>query len=95
MLGIFAREIEGDLQIVVSDNGCGVANDVKPNLFRVTRSSKPLGMGIGLAICREAIEAASGKIWHEDNSPTGANFHVRLPIRTDKERGRSSLLTTA
>lgn len=81
MLGIFARETNGDVEIVVSDNGCGVPDDKKPNLFRATSSNKLLGMGIGLAICKETIEAAGGQIWHEDNSPAGANFHIKLPTQ--------------
>ena len=79
-LSISVNQIDGALTITVSDNGLGVPENLRQKIFRTVDSRKPNGMGIGLAICRETVEAAGGLLWYSDNSPCGANFHLALPI---------------
>jgi len=44
------------------------------------------GSGVGLAFCKRAVEAHSGKIWLEQQSPlSGASFAITLPILTDAD----------
>jgi len=43
-------------------------------------TTKADGMGIGLAICRAAIEAHQGAIWTESNPGGGAVFSFALPL---------------
>jgi two-component system sensor kinase FixL len=64
----------------VSDNGCGVSEDVRPELFKPTASTKAEGMGMGLSICRSIVESHGGRICLERSSPAGATFTFRLPL---------------
>jgi two-component system, OmpR family, sensor histidine kinase KdpD len=38
------------------------------------------GTGLGLAICRGLVEAHGGRLWIENRSPTGAAFHLTVPV---------------
>lgn len=73
------------LRVSVSDTGVGVAADELNNLFQQFyrgNESRPVekrGMGLGLAICREIINAHGGKIWVESAWGQGARFAFLLP----------------
>jgi signal transduction histidine kinase len=62
----------------VEDNGAGVAPDIADRLFEHFATSKPQGMGLGLAISRSIVQAHGGRIWHEALAQ-GAAFRFVLP----------------
>ena len=64
----------------VEDNGCGLAVDVKEQLFQPFMSSKGGGMGVGLSICRTIVEGHGGRIWADDLPGGGARFSFTLPL---------------
>ncbi|HET7884083.1 MAG TPA: ATP-binding protein, partial [Acetobacteraceae bacterium] len=66
-------------EIVVSDTGPGVSEDIVERLFQPFTTTKASGMGIGLSICRDIIEAHGGRILYSHNKPSGAVFVVTLP----------------
>jgi signal transduction histidine kinase len=49
-------------------------------LFEPFSSTKSHGMGIGLSVCREIIEAHDGKIWANSNPDGGTIFRFTLPL---------------
>ncbi|WP_082835803.1 PAS domain S-box protein [Croceicoccus bisphenolivorans] len=63
----------------VEDSGHGVPPERVPSLFQPFTTSKPAGMGLGLAICRTIVEAHGGKLWYEDAAGGGAVFAFTLP----------------
>jgi C4-dicarboxylate-specific signal transduction histidine kinase len=71
----------GDDQILVSveDTGPGVAACAAHQVFDPMFTTKPEGMGMGLAICRAIVEAHRGKLWFGSNAPSGAVFQFTLP----------------
>ncbi|MFM1886316.1 MAG: hypothetical protein RL026_1473 [Pseudomonadota bacterium] len=71
------------VRIAVRDDGPGVAEDVLSGLFTPFNTSKPLGLGMGLVICRDLLAEFGGTLSHEPNLPRGANFIIELPEATE------------
>ncbi len=71
---------EGQVEILVDDDGPGVAPAMREQLFVNGSSTRPDGTGHGLALAREVIERElDGTIEYEDNADGGARFRLRLP----------------
>ena len=66
--------------IRVADTGVGIPEEDLLNLFNVFHTTKPGGIGLGLAYCKRAVEAHGGTIRVESNVGEGTTFTVRLPI---------------
>lgn len=73
--------------IVVSviDQGHGIAADVAARLFSPFFSTKAQGMGMGLSICRTAIEFHGGSLTHAHNPHGGTIFQFALPVATEAQ----------
>jgi signal transduction histidine kinase len=70
----------GMVVIAVSDTGHGIPVDALPRVFDPFYTTKPTGMGIGLAVSRTIIEAHGGRIWAENDPRGGAIFRFALPL---------------
>jgi two-component system sensor kinase FixL len=70
----------GDVRVSVADNGPGVEPEARDKLFSAFYSTKRLGMGVGLAICKSIVESHGGEICFRQNSPQGAIFEFVLPV---------------
>jgi two-component system sensor histidine kinase DctS len=83
-LGITALVQDGEISVSVSDNGCGLSEEVRSKLFTAFFTTKPEGMGVGLSICRSIVEFHRGRLWAEDHpespSGTGTIFKFTLPM---------------
>jgi PAS domain S-box-containing protein len=77
-----ASAAKGDahIELIVSDNGPGVAEDIAATLFEPFKSNRPAGMGLGLSICKSIIEAHGGRIAHEPGFGGGAVFRFTLQV---------------
>lgn len=63
------------------DNGTGIPEEIQPRVFNPNFTTKTSGMGLGLAITKQAIEeGAGGKIWFETEANKGTTFFVKLPL---------------
>jgi signal transduction histidine kinase len=49
-------------------------------LFKPFFTTKPRGIGMGLAVSRSLIEANGGQLWIDPAEGTGATFHLTLPF---------------
>jgi signal transduction histidine kinase len=67
-------------EIKVSDTGPGIAVEDIRNVFNPFFTTKPQGMGMGLAIVRTIVEAHHGQISAVNQLSGGALFTIRLPI---------------
>ena len=68
-----------NIKITVSDNGKGIADDVKDLIFEPKFTTKTSGMGLGLGIIKNIIEAYDGTITFSSNEGKGTIFTVILP----------------
>ena len=66
--------------IAVQDSGPGLAATEMQRAFEPFYTTKPQGMGMGLAISRSIIEAHGGRLWATAEAPRGAVFQFTLPI---------------
>ncbi len=68
------------VRVAVSDNGLGIDPQTADHLFDAFSTTKPEGMGMGLAISRSIIEEHGGRLWTEPNDEFGTTFQFTLPI---------------
>jgi signal transduction histidine kinase len=69
---------EGGVLVSVADTGWGIDPRDMNRIFNPLFTTKPDGMGMGLAICRSIIEAHDGRLWMTPNAPHGAVFQFTL-----------------
>ncbi|HTI81640.1 MAG TPA: PAS domain S-box protein [Acetobacteraceae bacterium] len=78
-LTVATRPDHGMVEIIVSDTGPGLSSDVAERLFQAFVTTKASGLGLGLSICREIVEAHEGRITAAANPAGGTIFTVALP----------------
>jgi signal transduction histidine kinase len=69
--------------ITVRDSGPGFAPQHLDRLFDAYYTTKPDGLGMGLAISRLIVETHGGRLWATANVPTGATFQFTLPVSSE------------
>jgi PAS domain S-box-containing protein len=68
----------GGVELSVADQGTGIPPDEMERVFEPFVTSKPNGLGLGLAICRSIVSAHGGRLWAENNEDGGATFNLVL-----------------
>jgi two-component system sensor histidine kinase PilS (NtrC family) len=72
--------LDGDAVVLdVSDEGPGVAEADRPHLFDMFFTRRHRGMGLGLALSKQIVDAHQGEITVLPRAPRGSTFRVRLP----------------
>jgi signal transduction histidine kinase/streptogramin lyase len=74
------QDRSNEVTIAVADSGPGLDPNDLDKLFNHFYTTKPGGMGLGLAICQAIIEAHGGRLWATQNQPQGAVFQFTLPL---------------
>jgi signal transduction histidine kinase len=79
-LSIQTADQEGNgILVAIQDSGTGLDPRQRERLFEAFYTTKPQGMGMGLAISRSIIEGHGGRLWAEPNNGPGATFKFTLP----------------
>jgi PAS domain S-box-containing protein len=72
---------EDHVVVHVADNGPGVPDAQKPDIFgQGEQGVNSAGTGLGLYLVATFVERFDGEVWVTDNEPRGAVFHVELPL---------------
>jgi signal transduction histidine kinase len=72
---------EGSVLIEVEDNGPGIAPEIRSKLFQpFVSAGKRNGLGLGLALSRQAVLDHGGEMWVNSEAGHGAKFSFRLPV---------------
>lgn len=74
------------ITVSVEDSGPGIVAGSQARIFEGFYSTKPDGMGMGLAICRSIVERHGGRIRLDETCITGARFFFSLPATADPAR---------
>jgi two-component system, NtrC family, nitrogen regulation sensor histidine kinase NtrY len=64
----------------ITDNGRGIAPELRDKIFIPNFSTKSQGSGLGLAIAKSGVETAGGKIWFESEVGKGTTFYLTFPL---------------
>src|SRR6266853_256769 len=78
-----ANDDSRNVLVAVRDSGSGLDPRALDRLFEAFYTTKPHGMGMGLAISRSIVEAHGGRLWVTPNEPHGAVFQFTLPSGAD------------
>jgi signal transduction histidine kinase len=73
------------VQIVITDNGCGMDEETQKNIFKPFYSTKAKGTGLGLAIVKRIVEKHEGSITLKSEVGIGTSFTIELPVRENFE----------
>jgi two-component system nitrogen regulation sensor histidine kinase NtrY len=73
------RRESGNIVVGIEDNGIGIPEDQYDKIFIPNFTTKSSGMGLGLALVRNIVEEAHGKVWFTSEYKVGSRFYVSLP----------------
>ncbi|KPL14746.1 MAG: hypothetical protein AMS23_00250 [Bacteroides sp. SM1_62] len=76
---------DNELEIVFSDNGPGIDENIRSKIFNLYYTTKPKGTGIGLSIVQRIIYEHEGIISVESTAGKGTRFIIRLPISINQK----------
>jgi signal transduction histidine kinase len=74
-----ARQDPNQVLVTVADSGTGIDPQIIRRMFEPFYTTKPKGIGMGLAISRSIIEAHGGRLWAEPKTGQGATLQFTLP----------------
>lgn len=70
---------KNNLQIIIRDNGPGIQAEKRADVFKPFYSTKPKGVGLGLAVCQDIVENHGGSIGIHSNPGEFTEFVITLP----------------
>lgn len=75
------HQLPGFIEVIVSDNGPGIPNEVQDKMMQPFYSTKPVGkgMGLGLSISKGIMEEHQGVLYY-DPTPSLTRFVMRIPV---------------
>lgn len=90
-LAVQARQTEARMiEVAVRDSGPGIHEQSVDRVFEPFYSTKPQGMGLGLAVSKTIIEAHKGRIWAENRAEGGASFCFTVPLAASPRAGEEA-----
>jgi signal transduction histidine kinase len=90
-LSVTARRKGKVVTVDVADTGCGIKPEHLDRIFEPLFTTKNIGVGLGLAICKGFIETNKGTISVVSEVGKGTTFTVLLPVAKDKASAGSNI----
>jgi signal transduction histidine kinase len=81
-----ARVGEAEVVVAVQDSGAGIDDTNADRIFQPLYTTKAEGLGMGLAIARNIVDAHHGRLEAANNPESGATFRFTLPLSADDTR---------
>jgi signal transduction histidine kinase len=85
-LTIGARDVDGGVEVTVSDTGHGIPPEDLSRIMEPLYSTKARGLGLGLAIARAILDKCQGTLRAASEVGVGSTFTLRLPVAPIQER---------
>jgi len=85
---------DGTVEVTVGDTGRGISATVLNQVFEPFYTTKPSGLGMGLAISRSIIEGHGGRLWATSDGEKGTVFRFVLPVAEDASKAARHQETT-
>jgi signal transduction histidine kinase len=89
-LSIAIRSDDEHACVAIADTGGGIAPEHLDKLFEPLFTTKPKGIGLGLAISQKLADANGGSITAESREGEGTTFILALPTYHEEEQGAST-----
>jgi len=88
-VSVSTKKIDGKMEIRVSDNGNGIAQNVLDKIFQPFFTTKPTGQGtgLGLSLSYDIIKAHGGEIKVETKENQGTQFVISIPVKSTGGNG--------
>lgn len=82
-VNVVFEEKDGFASISIEDNGCGLSEEARQNMFIPNFTTKTSGMGLGMAIVKSVLDAAHGEISFQSELEVGTTFYIKIPLCKD------------
>jgi signal transduction histidine kinase len=81
-VSVKTKKINGNVEIIVKDNGSGIPQKIRDKIFQPFFTTKPTGhgTGLGLSLAYDIVKAHGGEIKVETKEDEGAEFTIQLPV---------------
>lgn len=75
-------EPEPEYKIIkVIDHGSGIPDEIAQRIWEPFFTTKEIGTGLGLDICKNIVESHNGQIWFDSKVGEGTTFYIKLPAK--------------
>lgn len=81
---VIVNKLGGKFSVKVTDNGCGIKDEDKPKVFFPNFTTKSSGMGVGLSVSQDIMQAMGGNISFASKVGIGTVFTIDVPILKEK-----------
>ncbi len=86
-LTIAAQPLNGQIEMRVTDTGIGITTKDAPQIFQPLFTTKPKGVGLGLALSKSLVEVNGGSLSFESELGVGTTFFLRVPAYKEMKTG--------
>jgi len=76
---------DGKIIIQIKDNGCGIADELKSNIFNPNFTTKSTGSGLGLAMVKNIMQGFGGRVWFDSEKNVGSVFYLEFILANDTD----------